>query len=382
MKKKSSRLVLSLFSAVLMFVMAACSSNSNNGASPSVSPSASPSETSSVSPSASPDAKPGIDWEARIAANKKAGKITYGTSFYYAASPPDANAVIADELGYFKELGLDVEVIPGLEGEQMKMLAAGRIQFTASGTASTVIQSVANGAEIKGIAVMSPVTIGALMVLDKSGIKSPKDLEGKTVGYKGALPASFKAMFKNAGADISKIKLVSVGFDPTILNTADVDAITVFKSNEPNAMEKLGFKVRLLDPKDYGVNSSSGVVVANNDFVNKYPTAAEDVLRALLKAQEYIASHQDETIKILAGRSETTYNVETETNRLKVEMGIIASSQVSGFGIGLHTAKQWQDEIDMLVNTDSIKKAVPVDQVMDNKLISNIYDGDKLIWIK
>jgi len=369
-----------------MFVMVACSSNSNNGASPSVTPSvtpsATPSETSSVLPSASSDGESGIDWEARIAANKKAGKITYSTSFYYSASPPDVNAVIADELGYFKELGLNVEVIPGLEGEAMKLLSSGRVHFTASGTASTVIQSVANGAEIKGLAVMSPVTMGALMVLEDSGIETPKDLEGKTVGYKGALPASFKAMFKNAGADISKIKLVSVGFDPTILDTADVDAITVFKSNEPNAMEKLGFKVRLLDPKDYGVNSLSGVVVANNDFVNEYPTAAEDVLRALFKAQEYIASHPDETIKILAGRSETTYNVETETNRLKVEMEIIASSKVPGFGLGLHTETQWKDEIDMLVLTDSIKKAVAVDQVMDNKHIFNIYDGDKLIWIK
>ncbi|MBO9598525.1 MAG: ABC transporter substrate-binding protein, partial [Cohnella sp.] len=190
----------------------------------------------------------------------------------------------------------------------------------------------------------------------------------------------FKAMFKNAGADISKINLVSVGFDPTILDTSDVDAITVFKSNEPNAMKKLGFNVTLMDPKDYGVNSSFGTLVANYDFVEKHPTVTEDFMRALFKAQEYIVANQSEVIKILEGRSETSYNVDVESNRLKVEMEIVESTKIAGHGIGWHTEKQWQDEIDILVGTDSLKSAPSVDKVMDNKLIANIYDGEKLIW--
>ncbi|XID91078.1 ABC transporter substrate-binding protein [Paenibacillaceae bacterium WGS1546] len=376
MKKTSSRLVLSLLCVVLLAVMAACSGNSKKEASPSATPSA------GGSSSAGADNPYGIDWEARKAANKEAGKIKFITSFNYAASAPSVNAVVADELGYFEELGLDVEVIPGLEAEGMKLLAAGQVQFGGSGTASTVIQSIVNDAEIKGLAVMSPVGLGALMVLEESGIQEPKDLEGKTVGYKGALPASFKAMFRNAGADIDKINLVSVGFDPSILVTTDVDAITVFKSNEPNAMEKMGHKVRLIDPQDYGINSSFGVVVGNNKFVEKHPTAAEDFLRALFKAQEYLKSNPDDTIKILEGRSETTYNVDTESNRLKVEMEIIESSKIEGHGIGWHTEQQWQDEIVTLVSMGSIKNALAVDTVMNNTLISSIYDGDKLIWIE
>lgn len=376
MKKTSSRLALGLFCVILLVVMVACSGNSKKETSPS------PSKNAVASSGAGGDNPGGIDWEARKAANKEAGKIKFITSFNYAASAPSVNAIVADELGYFKELGLEVEVIPGLEAEGMKLLAAGQVQFGGSGTASTVIQSIVNDAEIKGLAVMSPVGLGALMVLEESGIQTPKDLEGKTVGYKGALPASFKAMFRNAGADLDKIDLVSVGFDPTILVTTDVDAITVFKSNEPNAMEKLGHKVRLIDPQDYGINSSFGVVVGNNKFVEKNPTAAEDFLRALFKAQEYLKSNPDETIKILEGRSETSYNVDAETNRLKVEMEIVESSKIEGHGIGWHTEQQWQDEIITLVSMGSIKNALAVDTVMDNKLISSIYDGDKLIWIE
>ena len=381
MKKRSSRLVLSLLSVLLVLVVVACS-NSNNGTATTPPPSEPTNETPNASPNETPDVETGVDWAARIAANEKAGKIIFNTGFNYAASPPNVHAVVADELGYFKELGLDVEIKPGVEAENMKMLAAGRVQFAGSGTASTVINSIVNDAPIKGIAVMSPVGMGALMVLEESGIKTPKDLEGKTVGYKGALPANFKAMFTNAGADMSKISLVSVGFDPTILDTSDVDAITVFKSNEPDAMRNLGFNVHLMDPKDYGVNSSFGVLVANEDFIAKNPTVTEDFMRALFKAQEYITTNPDDVIKILEGRSETSYNVAVESNRLRVEMEIVDSTKYDGHGIGWHTEQQWQDEINILVETDSIKEAVTVDQIMDNTLIANIYDGDKLIWIE
>ncbi|XID91079.1 ABC transporter substrate-binding protein [Paenibacillaceae bacterium WGS1546] len=366
---------LCVLSAFIVAVMTACSDQAANR-------SAAPSASAGESPSGVRHEASAIDWDARIVLNKKAGKITYVTGFNYAASSPDVNAVVADELGYFEKLGLNVEVVPGLDPDGMKLISTGKAQIASAGSASLVIQSVANGAEIKGIALMSEEGLAALMVLDDSGIRTPKDLEGKTVGYKGALPSHFKAMFNHAGADISKIEFVGVGFDPTILNTTDVDAVTVFKSNEPIAMNDLGFKVRLLDPKDYGVPTSFGVVAANAEFLASYPSAAEDFLRALFKAHEFIVANPDEAVSILASRSEMGYNLETEKNRLKAEIEIIANARVAGKGLGWQTEEHWQKEIDMLSITGAISRAVTVDEAMDNKPVSSIYRGDKLIWIE
>jgi len=372
---KKGKCTLCILSAFMIAAMVACSNHAANG-------SATPPVSVGESPGANRNEGSKMDWNARIALNKKAGKITYVTGFNYAASSPDVNAVVADELGYFRKLGLNVNVVPGLDPDGMKLLSSGRAQFASGGSASLVIQSVANGAEIKGIALMSQDGLGALMVLDDSGIRTPKDLEGKTVGYKGSLPSHFKAMFKNAGADMSKIEFVGVGFDPTIVNTTDVDAVTVFKSNEPIAMNKLGFKVRLIDPKDYGVPTSFGVVAANSKFLANYPSAAEDFLRALFKAHEFIVAHPDEAVSILESRSEMGYNVETELNRLRAEIEIIAASPVAGKGLGWQTEDHWQKEIEMLAGTDAISRAVTVDEAMDNRFISSIYCGDKLIWIE
>lgn len=370
---KKRKWPLCVLSAFILSAIVACSNHANVQ-------SATPPVSASELPSANGGS--GIDWNARIALNKKAGKITYVTGFNYAASSPDVNAVVADELGYFEKLGLNVKVVPGLDPDGMKLLSSGKAQFASAGSASLVIQSVANGAEIKGIALMSQDGLGALMVLDDSGIRTPKDLEGKTVGYKGSLPSHFKAMFKNAGADLSKIEFVGVGFDPTILNTTDVDAVTVFKSNEPIAMNDMGFGVRLIDPKDYGVPTSFGVVAANSKFLASYPSAAEDFLRALFKAHEFIAANPDEAVSILEGRSEMGYNAETEKNRLKAELDIIADSRIAGKGLGWQTEEHWREEIEMLANTDSISRAVTADEAMDNRFISPLYHGEELIWIE
>lgn len=376
----SRKFWLSMVLCMMVMVMAACGNNESAGSASSPEPSASASAAPSAE--ASPPAEDSaIDWDARIAANKAAGEINFMTSFNYSASVANVNAWVADEQGFFKELGLDVKIQPGLDADGMKLLAAGRLQIAHAGSGSVVVQAVANGADIKGVSVMAPVGLGAIMVPEDSDIQDVKDLEGKTIGYKGAMSANFLAMFQQGGADISKIKQVSVGFDPTILNTGDVDAITVFKSNEPATMERQGFKVRLLNPEDYGVKSSFGVMVANSDFAAKNPGAVEDFLRAIMKAHEWILANPEETIQLLEKRAEGNFSLEVETNRLKVETELAAASKYEGHGLGWFTPEQWQSEIDILTETGVLTQtALTADQVSDSSYISAVYDGEQLIW--
>ncbi|WP_138755653.1 ABC transporter substrate-binding protein [Paenibacillus sinopodophylli] len=368
-KNTKTKWISTLLLACVM-VVAGCSSNN-----------AAPSTGTNATTEPTVEAEQGaIDWAARKVENEKAGKITYITGYYYAASPPDIQAVMADELGYFKELGLDVEIQPGLDSEGMKFLAAGQAQLASAGTPSLVIQSVANGAPIKGVATFGASGTSAIMVMDDSEIKAPKDLEGKTIGYHGALPANYVAMFQKNGVDAMKVKGVSVGYDPTVLSSGKVDALTVYKSNEPYIMGQMGLKVRLIDPGEFGAETSFGVIAANNDFAAKHPTAVEDFLRAVSKAHDYAVANPDEALKVLEKRSESTYDIKAETNRWSVESGIIESSRHEGHGVAWQTSEQWQREISMLFDSKVISNTLDVNDVMDNAFIHSIYDGETLIW--
>lgn len=359
-----------------VMILSACG-NSGNGAANQV---AAPTPTASSNASSHTGGEEGVDWEARKALNESAGEITYMTGYYYAASPPDIQVVMADELGYFDELGLKVKIMPGLDAEGMKFLAAGQAQIASAGTPSLVIQSASNGAYISGIATFGATGVSAIMVMSDSGITEPKDLVGKTLGYHGALPANMLAMFNQSGVDPTSVKGVSVGYDPTVLSTGKVDALTVYKSNEPYLMEQMGESVSLIDPGQFGGETSFGVLAVSNDFATKHPTAVEDFLRAVSKAHEYAIANPDESIAVLSARSGDAYDIPTETNRWAVERDIVETSRIAGHGVAWQADEQWQREIDMLHAAEVITEAIALDKVMNNAFIDSIYDGEQLIW--
>jgi putative hydroxymethylpyrimidine transport system substrate-binding protein len=57
--------------------------------------------------------------------------------------------------------------------------------------------------------------LGSLLALEKSGVTSPKDLEGQTVGVTGVPSdlAAVNSMVANAGGDPTKVKTVTIGFN-------------------------------------------------------------------------------------------------------------------------------------------------------------------------
>jgi len=321
-----------------------------------------------------------LNWDERKELNKTAGVISYTTGFYYAASPPDIQVVVAKELGYFEEMGLDVDIKPGLDAEGMKYLAAGQVQIASAGTPSIVIQSISSGAKIQGVATFAEVGTSALLVMNDSELFEPSDLVGKTIGYHGALPANLIAMFKHNNVDPTTINGVSVGYDPSILALGKIDALTVYKSNEPHQMKKMGYDVRIIDPGQFGAETSFGVVAVNNEFASKHPVAVEDFLRAMAKAHDYAVAHPDEAVAMLEALSESVYDVDAERNRWAVERELVESSKGTEHGIAWQSHEQWEREIKMLFEAGVISKTLDANQVMNNEYIDAIYKGTELIW--
>ena len=106
-----------------------------------------------------------------------------------------------------------------------------------------------------GAVVQGPLNI-VLSLKDKN-ITSPKDLEGKTVGYAGTelSEALIRSIMKNSGADPDSVKLVDVGFDlMSSMTTGNVDAtIGCLVNHEVPQLEKEGFEVNYFFPDDFGV---------------------------------------------------------------------------------------------------------------------------------
>jgi len=114
--------------------------------------------------------------------------------------------------GYFKDAGLDVQIVEPAAGGVEQVVANGSADFGIS-IQEAVIPARAEGVPIVSIGAIRQHNGSSLMSLASENIKRPKDLEGKTYGgFGGALEtALIKKLVSCDGGDPSKVKFVEVG---------------------------------------------------------------------------------------------------------------------------------------------------------------------------
>jgi len=283
---------------------------------------------------------------------------------------------VAQEKGFFNDAGLNVDIRHAQSGEHLQQLLAGTVQF-----------STANGAQVlsrndQGLAIVSLALIGqkseqGFAVGASSGINTIADWSGKTFGYKGTVPAEFLALARAQNLDPSKVKQVSVGFDPRVLSEGRVDILPVFFSNEPDILDSIGFKTKVFDPDDYGVGALGLTYVASKEYVTKDPDAVQRFVTAALKGIDYANSHRDEALDIVmkfAPQEDRAH----QKSMLNTEMDRALTDLTKKNGVGWQTKEQWQALADLLLQYQVLKKPADVASVFTNDYVSHVYKDGKL----
>ncbi len=114
--------------------------------------------------------------------------------------------------GWYRQAGLNVKIIePGASGS-LQPLAAGRADFAVS-VAEDVLPARAQGLPVVSLGAVLGHNTSSLLSLAASGIRRPRDLQGKTYGgYGGQLErALVSSLVRCDGGDPRKVKFVSVG---------------------------------------------------------------------------------------------------------------------------------------------------------------------------
>jgi ABC-type nitrate/sulfonate/bicarbonate transport system substrate-binding protein len=205
----------------------------------------------------------------------------------------------------------------------------------------------------------------AYAALAERGLSTPKDWEGKTVGYKGTPPPDLFALLSAAGADAEKVSLVNVGFDPRILTEGKVDVYPLFKSNEPYLIRQWGYEITLWEAADYGVPTLGLAYVSSEDFISNHPEELKRFLRAALRGIEFAAQNVEEAVQIVLKYSgpqsdpaHMRYMLETELNDAQ-----------NPNGYGAQTQEQWQALAEMLLRYQALPKAIEVQKAFTAQLL-------------
>src|SRR5438067_8631494 len=216
---------------------------------------------------------------------------------------PNAGFMIALEKGYYEQAGLNVEIGPGKGSGSTAQLVASKATQFGFADGFVVGNSVSKGMSIKMVAGIFRRNPTAVVVLDESDIRTPKDLEGKTV----AIPTGatqfqqWPAFVKGCGLDASKIRVVNIdpAGSPPALITGQVPAIAGYASGQVPSVEIRGnTNARVFWYADCGVTAVSNCIVAHSDLIKEDPELVRSFVAASLRGFWYGRKNLDEMIAI------------------------------------------------------------------------------------
>lgn len=280
---------------------------------------------------------------------------------------------VALEKGWYKEAGLDVSIVPGKGSfDAVRAVASGNAEFGFP-DAATAGKSIAEGLPLKMVAVFLQKTPMGINAFDKTGIRTPKDLEGRTLSNvpEASTAKVLPAFFKENGVDMDKVTLVNHTFAtaiPSVL-AEKVDAGQGYIFGEYLAVKNGAGdrKVNWISFADHGIQLYSNGIAVNTDFLGKNPDAVRGFVQASVRGLGWTAENPDEAIAILSKQTETA--ADTLKEQLMVALPLMVTDEAKANGLGSMTAGKWAETQAIMVEYAGQPKVVPDDQLYTNEFL-------------
>lgn len=266
----------------------------------------------------------------------------------------------AMEKGYFEDQGIDVDVkMPAETNDPLKLVAAGRTDLALTYQPQVVLSRSEN-IPVVSIAAIVRHPLNQLMVPEKGKIRTPKDFEGKNIGYP-SIPideAIINTMIKHDGGEPSKVKMTDIGWDliPAIA-TGKVDAISGgFINHEKLLLEKEGHPIRTIDPVKYGVpDYYELVLVSSEQGLKKNKDLYRKFWKALAKGQEDVQQHPQKGLETLFNHENREFPLDqkVEKQSLRILLPLMDSKKKP---FGYQEEQSWQEVSKWLYESGMTKK--------------------------
>jgi NitT/TauT family transport system substrate-binding protein len=292
---------------------------------------------------------------------------------------PQAWFFMAQDKGYFKAEGLDVEIDQG-EGSSASItkVAAGAYQ-AGFGDINALINMAATRPADAPVAVYMVYNTPPFTVVVKkdSPIKAPKDLEGKTIGgpaNDGALKL-FPAFAKVAKIDASKVNITNMApnLREQMLLRDQVDAIFGFTNTVYFSAKLVGIDpekdLRFINYADYGMDLYSNAIVFSRAFVKDNPKAVAGFVKAVNRAiNDSLANPEAAMDTVMKREPLLKRDVEKERLIATIKQGM-SHPEIAKIGFGDVDGERLKRAIAMVVEANGLPRTPANDEVFDRSFL-------------
>ncbi|MBI4013940.1 MAG: ABC transporter substrate-binding protein [Candidatus Rokubacteria bacterium] len=213
----------------------------------------------------------------------------------------------AQDKGAYRDEGLKVTIGRGFgSGDTVKRVGTKAVTFGVADTGAMLAGRSREQIPVKAVYMVYGQAALGLLYLEESGIKAPKDLEGRKLARSagGASVVMFPGFVAANHLDRSKLEEVVVDgatFLPLLL-ARRVDAVleqSLHQGRFQAQAKKQGLTVRAMRFADYGLVAYGNTVIVHDDTLKERGDLIRRFLRATDKGLKWAFGHKDEAIGII-----------------------------------------------------------------------------------
>jgi NitT/TauT family transport system substrate-binding protein len=243
---------------------------------------------------------------------------------------------VAEEMGYFREVGLDVTSVPGGPGiDPLQLLVAGRIDIAVPAPGSAVISLNASrtGAEVVAVGAVLKAGPTVFIALDKDTPKTgrstrkigPKDFAGKIVGVQAGYEFYVEALMQRSGLPPGSVEIRRAGFTPDPLTAGVLDFYMGWIMNQPRMIEQAGFTNWIsFTMRDHAWDEYSDLSVVRRADLATRGEMLRRYLYALRRAVDFLLVEPERAAAITAKRAvDETLSTEEVLQRFRLQRELL-----------------------------------------------------------
>ena len=278
---------------------------------------------------------------------------------------------VALEKGYYKDEGLDVEIVQPSEGSSTTLIATENGDFGVTYQEDvTYALTSEDPLPVKAIATIIQNNTSGFASPKSKNIETVKDFEGKVYGGWGSPSeeAILKAIMKKNGADYNKLKNINIGSDDFFAATEkNIDIAWIFEGWTGVEAKLKGIDLNYIAVKDLhpDLNYYTPILVTNNKLINENPDKVKDFLKATEKGYKYSIDNPEESAKILL-----KYAPELDENLAIESQKFLAKEYISDAPKWrVMKSEVWKNYAKFLKDNGLIEKELKVEDAFTNDFL-------------
>ncbi len=268
--------------------------------------------------------------------------------------------IAAKELGFYREVGLDVELKDLTYGKDVfEELRSDRAQY-AIGTSNTLVER-DKGTPLVILAVIFQHSPFVIISRTDAEILNPIDLVRHKISVYEHTSTILMAMLKREGVESTEIEYIKYDEDYSRLINGEVDATTAMVTLQPYAFDQIGLDYTIMRPQTYGIDFYGNSIITLESEVNEHPERVKAFREASLRGWNYAMQNKDEIIDIMLDK----YNAGISRELLRYEADAMDDIMYPELiEIGHMNPGRWQHIADVYKELDMIDQNFSVEDML------------------